>query len=100
MQIVIQPQSILFAIIGIGFAGGMAVAAYWLLNDTVAPKSSGSMTKTYIVYGEYTVTKEVAVIEASSEEEATEMAKVKADDVAYDLGVDQPDIIWAEEKRE
>ncbi|MDD4805126.1 MAG: hypothetical protein PHN69_08365 [Candidatus Pacebacteria bacterium] len=98
MQIIIQPQSILFAIIGVGFASGLAVATYWLLNDTIAPKSSGSMSKTFIVYGEYTVTRQIAVIEANSEEEAAEMAKVKADDVAYDLGVDQPDIIWAEEK--
>jgi hypothetical protein len=35
MQIVIQPQSMLFVIIGICFAGALTLATYWLLNETV-----------------------------------------------------------------
>jgi len=99
MQIVIQPQTILFAIICIGVTVAIVVASYWLINDSIAPKSSGGATKAFVVYGEYTVARELAVVRADTEEEAEALVQAKADEVARELGVDHPDIVWAEEKQ-
>jgi hypothetical protein len=52
-----------------------------------------------VVYGEYAVARELAVVRADTEEEAEALAQVKADEVAREFGVDHPDIVWAEEKQ-
>jgi hypothetical protein len=60
--------------------------------------------KKFRIFAEFIVTKEIGVFEAESEEEVLNEKNTKINDAisneAWDLGVDDPDNVWAEEIEE
>jgi hypothetical protein len=76
----------------------LGIAAAWLIDDT-KPNRRDNM-KLFDVYGEFVVTKQITTIEAETEAEAVAKAEAQAAIMAKDLGVDTPEILWAEEEEQ
>lgn len=90
------------AIIGLCIACAVCLGAYLIMEDTKEPQNIGGFKKQkrlYDIYGEFVIQRKIASIEAESDDIAVDEARAAAEKVALSLGVEQPEILWAEEIR-